>query len=69
MKKLPQDKIFFKSQNRNVFSVDPTLKHRRKQTRILLASAKMLTNKRRKPYKPAPDHPWRQMPFGKALYM
>jgi len=24
MKKLPQDKIFFKSQNQNVFSVDPT---------------------------------------------
>ena len=45
-----------------------TLKHRRKQMRILLASAKRLTKKKRKPYKPAPDHPWRHMPFGKALY-
>lgn len=46
-----------------------TLKHRRKQMRILLASAKQLTKKKRKPYKPVPDHPWRHMPFGKALYM
>lgn len=46
-----------------------TLKHRRKQMQILLASAKQLTKKNRKSYKPAPDHPWRHMPFGKALYM
>jgi len=30
MKKLPQDKIFFKSQNRNVFSVDPKIYQNKK---------------------------------------
>jgi len=45
-----------------------TLKHRRKQMRILLASAKQVTRKKRKPYKPAPDHPWRNRSFGKAAY-
>ena len=45
-----------------------TLKQRRKQMRILLASAKQLIKKKRKPCKPAVDHPWRHMPFGKAAY-
>lgn len=45
-----------------------TLKQRRKQMRILLASAKQLTKKKRQPRKPAADHPWRHMPFGKEAY-
>jgi len=45
-----------------------TLKQRRKQMRILLASANQLIKKKRKPCKPAVDHPWRHMPFGKAAY-
>ena len=45
-----------------------TLKQRRVRTQILLASAKRLLKRKRLPYKPAQDHPWRHRPFGKAVY-
>jgi hypothetical protein len=45
-----------------------TLQQRRRQTRILLASAKRLAKKKRTSYKPPPDHPWRHKLFGRAIY-
>lgn len=45
-----------------------TLKQRRKQMQVLMETAELLKRKRRKPYKPKPDHPWRHMPFGNAVY-
>ena len=48
-----------------------TLQQKRKQRenkKMFLKNLKSFVKIKRKSYKPKPDHPWRHMPFGKAIY-